>query len=108
MYSHPQILSVLNETILAKVAVTVLLLSLVPLTLFLIDSYNFYYQKPSNLPVLNLEGWQFEKAKSKYISNVFYYLKLGREQVSIPHCRCKAVKSSRPIPVLGFRIMDRS
>jgi hypothetical protein len=103
MYSHLQILSVLNETLLAKVTAAAFLLLLAPLSLFLLDSYSFYYQKPSNLPVLNLEGWQFEKAKSRYISNVFYYLKLGREQVrSIPHCRRTAVKARGLLWILNF------
>jgi hypothetical protein len=82
MYSQPQIFSVLNETLLAKFTATALLLLLVPFSFFLIDTYKSF-QKPSNLPVLNLEGWKFEKAKSKYISNVSYYLKLGREKVRI-------------------------
>lgn len=72
----------MSETLLAKISATALLLLLVPFSVFLIDTYKSF-QKPSNLPVLNLEGWEFEKAKSKYISNVFYYLKLGREKVRV-------------------------
>ena len=80
MFSQLQTASVLSETLLAKIATTVILLSLVPVSLFLLDSYH-YYRKPANLPVLNLDGWGFEKAKSRYIANVFFYLKLGREKV---------------------------
>jgi cytochrome P450 len=105
MYSQPKTVSVLNETLIAKVAATTLLLLLMPLSFFLLQCYN-YYSKPSNLPVLNLEGWEFEKAKSKYISNVFYYLKLGREKVgSISCCRIMTVTSAGPP---GARILQHA
>ena len=79
MSFQPRSSPVLTESFLSKLAASVVLLLLVPLTLVLIDCFN-YYRKPCNLPALNLEGWQFEKAKQKYIANVGYYLRLGREK----------------------------
>ena len=94
MIFQTKIFLLLNQPLLAKVATTALLLSLVPLSLFILDCYN-WYRKPANLPVLNLEGWEFEKAKSKYISNIFHYLRLGREKVShFPRCQSLTTSST--------------
>ncbi len=74
-----QLTPAFTEPLFSKVAASVALLLLVPLTLFIIDCFD-YYRRPCNLAALNLEGWQFEKAKEKYIANVSYYLRLGRER----------------------------
>lgn len=44
-------------------------------------AYDLYtkLRKPCNLPVVNLSGWRFEEAKQRYISNLWDYLRLGRE-----------------------------
>jgi hypothetical protein len=92
MAFQPKIFLLLNQPLLAKVAITALLLPLVSLSLFILDCYN-WHRKPADLSVLNLEGWEFEKAKSKYISNISHYLKLGREKVS-HFLRCKSLTIS--------------
>lgn len=78
MFSLTQSSHILNERLSHTIATSIFLFLLAPLGLFLLDFYH-YHRKPCDVPVINLEGWQYEKAKKNAISNFAYYLKLGRE-----------------------------
>ena len=73
------------------------LLSSIPLVAKIIFDLYFKLRKSCDLPVLNLDGWRFEEAKERYISDLFGYLKYGREKVChhlqeiSPHCVKAAV-----------------
>ena len=69
-----------SHTIAVKLVVCTLLFSLGTVFVFLFEWYK-RLRAPCDLPVLNLEGWQFGKAKQAYITNLRYYLKIGREQM---------------------------
>lgn len=75
--------SILLQGILIAVSVS----SAVLLIARLITTSEFWEKlnPPCDLPVLNLEGRQFAKAKHEYLTNLGKYLQIGREKVCSLH-----------------------
>ena len=77
-----------SDSILVKsVLVGLLVPAAVWLFVRLITASLDFWEKinpPCNLPVLNLEGWQFAKAKHEYLTDLGKYLQIGRNLVCSP------------------------
>ena len=77
-----------GSILLQSVLVALLVPSTVLLIVRLITAGLDFWEKlnpPCDLPVLNLEGWQFAKAKQEYLTNLGKYLQIGREKVCSLH-----------------------